>query len=236
MTTLNQNNRLGELLKRRHAESEAEIYENARSQFKGDDTEFQALAAQYGDLAPEKKGLLLKEHGISVQAPDLSLAISAEMGEFLFNLTLLKRPESILELGSSNGVSTFYFAEALRLNGGGRIVATELEADKCASLQRDAEVLGLSEYIVLHEGDVFETVQRLQGSFDMVFIDIWASGYLSVFKEIEHLLVPGSVILADNMYTAFEEVRPFLDYLNDHSRYSATTLAFESGVAFAVVQ
>ena len=235
MNKIKQNKLLYEHLVHRHGESEEQTYAKARSQYKGNDEDFFSLVKQYGDLASDKKGIFLKEHGISIQDSALSLAISPEMGEFLFNLTLSKRPKSILELGSSNGVSTLYFAEALRVSGGGRVLATEMEASKCETLRNDVRALGLADFVEVCEGDVFETVKNLREPFDIIFIDIWASSYLDIFKAVEHLLAPRTTVLADNMYTAFEEVQEFRAYLNASPKICNTTLSFESGVEFAVV-
>jgi len=169
------------------------------------------------------------------QGTPLSLAISAEMGAFLGNMVLARRPSRILELGSSYGVSTLYFADALSQLGAGKVVATEMDATKCTRLRDHVEAAGLRDYVDLRQGDVFRTVSELDGVFDMVFIDIWASGYLDVFKKIERLLRPGSVVLADNMYTAESEVRAFKEYVDAQPSLSSTTLDFQSGVEFAVV-
>jgi predicted O-methyltransferase YrrM len=72
-------------------------------------------------------------------------------------------------------------------------------------------------------------------SFDLVFIDIWASAYLEVFRKVEKMLKPGTIILADNMYTSSDEVLPFKNFLNNHPGISNMTLDFESGVEFGVV-
>jgi predicted O-methyltransferase YrrM len=90
-------------------------------------------------------------------------------------------------------------------------------------------------YVDLREGDVFQTISELDGTFDMVFIDVWASTYLNLFKQIERLLRPGSIVLADNMYTAEDAVRPYKHYLAGNPRFSTTTLDFESGLEFTVV-
>ena len=47
---------------------------------------------------------------------------------------------------------------------------------------------GLDAYVDMREGDVFETVAELDGTFDMVFFDVWADAYLRLFKQIERLL------------------------------------------------
>jgi predicted O-methyltransferase YrrM len=229
------------LLQRLHAQSSTEIFDHARAQFSGDSAAFVELVEQYEALVPRLRGQFLSDLGLSVddsarsQGTPLSLAITAECGLFLRNLVLSHRPMRILELGSSYGVSTLYFAEALRMLGRGTVVATELDPGKCARLREHLDYAEVQDYVDLREGDVFNTVDQLDGSFDMVFIDVWADGYLPLFQRIERLLRPGSIVLADNMYTAEAEVQPFKRYLDEHPRLSSTTLDFESGLEFTVV-
>ncbi|WP_342706144.1 class I SAM-dependent methyltransferase [Burkholderia arboris] len=230
-----------DLLQRLHEESRAEIIARARAQFQGSNEAFLTLGDEYEALAPRLRGRFLDMIGLSSEdfgSPEgspLSLAVSAETGRFLHNMVLSQRPARILELGSSRGVSTLYFAEALRTLGRGVVVATERDALKCAHLRAHVETAGLDAYVDMREGDVFETVAALDGIFDLVFIDVWADAYLAVFKQIERLLRPGSIVLADNMYTAEDAARPYKRYLDDDPRFSTTTLEFESGVEFTVV-
>ena len=224
-----------ELLSDLHRESEEEVLEKARSLFRGNDEVFSQIVKEYGLLAPEEKGKFLRVHGISIQDPSFSLCVSSAMGEFLFNLVLSSKPETILELGSSNGVSTLYLAEALRLLSRGKIVATESDEKKCRRILQNASAVGLKDFIELRKGDVFGTVDGLSGPFDLVFIDIWADGYLGIFRKVEPLLKAGAIIVADNMFTAFEEVYPFKEYLDGRTDIVNTTLGFESGVEFGVV-
>jgi predicted O-methyltransferase YrrM len=229
------------LLHRLHEQSDAEVMARARAQFRGSSEEFMTLAEDYDTIAPRLRGRVLETLGLSTedfessQGTALSLAVSAETGRFLRNMVLSHKPARILELGSSCGVSTLYFAEALRTLGGGVVVATELDAAKCAQLRTNVRTAGVDAYVDLREGDVFQTVAGLDGTFDMVFIDVWASAYLELFKRTERLLRPGSIVLADNMYTAEETVRPYKQYLDEHPRFSSTTLDFESGLEFTVV-
>lgn len=229
------------LLQRLHQQNRNELITRARAQFLGDSAAFFELVDQYESLTPRLRGRFLDDHGLSsddsarLQGTSLSLAISPECGLFLRNLVLSHRPRRILELGSSYGVSTLYFAEALRTLGRGTVVATELDASKCEHLRQHIADAGVQAYVDLHEGDVFETVDALDGSFDMVLLDIWADGYLPLFQRIERLLRPGSIVLTDNMFTAEAAVQPFKRYLDAHPRLSSTTLDFESGLEFTVV-
>jgi predicted O-methyltransferase YrrM len=229
------------LLRQLHEQNLNEVMARARRQYRGSGEAFSSLAAQYNELAPRLKGRFLQQHGLSSddteasQGTPLMLAVSAETGLFLKHMVLAHRPGRILEVGSSCGVSTLYFAEALALLGKGKVVATELDAAKCGKLRDNVHAANLEAYVDLHEGDVFQTIATLEAPFDMVFIDIWADAYLPVFQKIEHLLRPGSIVLADNMFTAGPAIRPFKDYLEQHPSFSSTTLELESGVEFAVM-
>lgn len=229
------------LLRRLHEQSQAEVMARARAQFQGSSEEFMTLAEEYETIAPRLRGRFLETLGLSSedfessQSAALSLAVSAETGRFLRNIVLSHKPARILELGSSCGVSTLYFAEALRKLGSGTVVATERDAVKCAHLRSHVRTAGVDAYVDLREGDVFQTVSELDGTFDIIFMDVWANTYLNLFKQIERLLRPGSIVLADNMYTAEDAVQPYKHYLDNDPRFSTTTLDFESGVEFTVV-
>lgn len=227
-----------ELLRRLHEESDAQSIRRARAQFRGTDVEFRALAEDYETLAPRLKGRFLARYGLSSedieasQGTDLSLAVSNGMGQFLHHQLLALRPDRVLEIGSSYGVSTLHLAAAMRQLGRGTVVATEVDAAKCAKLREHLRMAGLAAFVDLREGDVFETLDTLDGSFGMIFMDVWSSAYLEVFKRIERLLQPGSVVITDNMYTAELEVRPYKAYLDTNPRYSSMTMDFGSGVEF----
>ncbi len=234
------NPELDTLLRELHAASEKETLARARAQFAGTDDEFRGIAQRYFDLSPQKQSEYLEEQGLSTNDADdradvdLSLAISPAMGNFLSSIVLAKQADMVLELGSSNGVSTLYFAQALRTLGHGKIVATELNSPKCARLRHNIEKAGLERYVDLREGNVFDVVRELTGTFDVVFIDIWGSAYLDAMKSVDHLLAAGTTIIADNMYTARHEVQPFKNYLASNPRFVTTTMPFEAGVEFAV--
>lgn len=230
-----------EILRPLHQQSQQQSIARARAQFAGNDEDFARLLGEYMSLVPSQKGQFLKRYGLSTgdtqtsQGTPMSLAVSPEMGGFLYHLALMRRPARILELGSSYGVSTLYFASALRQIGKGEIIATELDPLKCQALRENLHAAGVQSWVDLREGDVFEALGQLEGPFDMIFMDVWASLYLDLFRKIEPFLTPGSVVITDNMYTAEEEVRAFKHYLRRNPAYSSITLDFESGVELTVM-
>ncbi|MEK6418354.1 MAG: class I SAM-dependent methyltransferase [Burkholderia gladioli] len=229
------------VLRRLHERSTEEVMARARAQFQGDDDAFAALGERYFSLAPRLRGQFLASHGLSSedaqssQGTALSLAVTPDTGRFLRQMVLMQRPARVLELGSSRGVSTLYLADGLRTLGRGSVVATERDPDKCASLRAHVSAAALEAYVDLREGDVFDTVAQLSGPFDLVFVDVWADAYLPLFRAIERLLRPGSMVVTDNMYTANEAVDRYRHYLGAHPRLSSMTLDCEFGLELTAV-
>ena len=231
---------LATLLARLHADSERELVERAQARFVGTATEFSRLLDEYRRLAPRAQAALLREHRLTRpegEAADsgLSLAISAATGEFLHNLVLLTGAEQVLELGSSRGVSTLYLASALRKLGRGRVTAIESDPAKCEVLREHLRLGGVDDFVHVYEGDLFDHLARLDDCYDVVFLDIFADRYLDAFAEIEPRLRRGSVVVADNMFSAETELGAFRDYIRSRSRYSTTTVEAGSGLEFIVV-
>jgi predicted O-methyltransferase YrrM len=242
MDTIKDDRKLHALLSELHQDSEEELAARARSIFGGSEEEFGRLAHQYEALAPKSKGRFLREHGLSFEgaayseSANMSLSISPEMGDFLHNLVLAVRPATVLELGSSRGVSTLYLAAAVRRLGTGKVTATEISPDKCSLIRSSLSHTGLAPFVDLREGDVFETIATFEEPFDFIFLDVYAGMYLPVMQKMEPLLRSGTVLVADNMYTSERELEEFKAYLTNHRAWASTTMDFESGVEFLVVQ
>jgi predicted O-methyltransferase YrrM len=98
------------------------------------------------------------------------------------------------------GISTIYLAAALRDNGGGRLIGTELQAGKVARARANLEAAGLDGLVDIREGDALETLGRLQDDVDLLLIDGAMTLYLPVLKLIEPRLKSGAVILAENAF------------------------------------
>lgn len=115
------------------------------------------------------------------------------------------------------------------------LIATELSKEKCAVIQKNAESTGLDRHIKILQGNVFDTIKNINEKIDIAFIDIWASGYLDIFKAARHLLKTGAVFIADNMSSAGKETALFKEYLDKDEIIYNITLDFESGVEYGII-
>ncbi|MET0403528.1 MAG: O-methyltransferase [Cystobacter sp.] len=130
---------------------------------------------------------------------DVPLAVSRETGTLLYMLARATRARSIIEFGTSFGISTLHLAAALRDNGGGVLITTEFEPSKAARARAHLEAGGVSELVELREGDALETLsQGLPETIDLVLLDGAKSLYPEVLERLEARLRPGALVLADN--------------------------------------
>ena len=160
------------------------------------------------------------EHLASVSAQeradalsDFYLPVTPVAGRLLYALVRAGRPTTIVEFGMSLGISAIHLAAAVRDNGRGRVVTTELSAAKVAAAKATFTQTGLDEFITVLEGDALTTLPTTSGQVDFVLLDGWKELYLPVIKLLEPRLSPGTLIVADN--TEMPDTQPYLDYVRD---------------------
>jgi hypothetical protein len=97
---------------------------------------------------------------------DLYVPVSPKQGRLLYLVARSLRAQRIVEFGTSFGISTTYLAAAVRDNGGGVVVGSELEPGKVATARRHLEEAGLSTFVDIREGDAQETLKNPGGTVD----------------------------------------------------------------------
>jgi predicted O-methyltransferase YrrM len=133
------------------------------------------------------------------RAKDAFLAISRETGALLYLLARSTQTRSIVEFGTSFGISTIHLAAALRDNGGGRLIGSEFEPGKLARARDHLAAAGLADLVEIRGGDALQSfAQDLPDSIDLVLMDGAKVLYLQILALVEPRLRAGSLILADN--------------------------------------
>lgn len=130
---------------------------------------------------------------------DLWLPVSKETGTLLYMLARSSNARTIVEYGTSFGISALHLAAALRDNGGGRLITCEFEPSKAARARQHFNLGGVSDLIEIREGDALETLrQDLPESIDLVLLDGAKSLYPEILVLLEPHLRKGALIVADN--------------------------------------
>ena len=117
-------------------------------------------------------------------------------GRFLELLVWSARPQRVLEIGTYTGHSALSMAAALP--DGGRVDACELDPERGAFAQRWFDRSAVGGRITLHVGPALETIARLDGEFDFVFVDADKGGYVDYYEATLPRLSERGLIIADN--------------------------------------
>jgi predicted O-methyltransferase YrrM len=124
---------------------------------------------------------------------DVPLAVSRETGSLLYMLARSMAARSIVEFGTSFGLSTLCLASALRDNGGGRLITSEFEPSKVNRAKENLAAGGLSDLVEFREGDALETLSRdLPAAIDLLLLDGAKALYPDILSLVEDRLRPGA--------------------------------------------
>jgi predicted O-methyltransferase YrrM len=161
------------------------------------------LAPAWAQIPDEQRAALMSSktnyRTLYTEMKDAPLAVSRETGALLYMLARSMNARTIVEFGTSFGVSTLHLAAALRDNGGGRLVTTEFEPSKVARTRANIAASGLSDLVEIREGDALETLAHdLPRPIDLVLLDGAKGLYPAILALLEESLRPGALILADN--------------------------------------
>ena len=129
---------------------------------------------------------------------ELYIPVSPEGGRLLYTLIRASRPATVVEFGTSFGISTIHLAAAVRDNGTGRVVSTELNAAKVARARANLAEAGLADLVTILAGDARQTLADLPGPVGFVLLDGWKNLYLPVLRLLEPRLAAGALVLADD--------------------------------------
>jgi caffeoyl-CoA O-methyltransferase len=157
--------------------------------------------------------------------------VERETGHWLALIVRAMNAPQVLEIGSSNGVSTIWLAAAARQTGG-RVTGTEIIPERATEANRNLAAAGLDAVARVVAGDARTTVASLPGSFDLVFIDAEKDDYVDHLQAVVDRVRVGGLILADNVIS--HDVAAYKAALRARSDLETVTIPIDRGVEFTV--
>jgi predicted O-methyltransferase YrrM len=162
-----------------------------------------------------------------------SLAITPEVGQLLYALTLAARPKVIVEFGASLGSSTIYLASALRDLGAGSIITTELLIEKAQRASSNVASAGLGDLVEVRVGDALDSIADLDVGVDVLFLDGSNDLYLPVLELVQSCLSPRALVIADMSHGDPHHDR-YRHHVNDPaSGYITTEIPLDAGLVIS---
>jgi predicted O-methyltransferase YrrM len=143
---------------------------------------------------PELLRRLAEETRAELRSPQM-LTGTVE-GRLLEFLVFALRPQRVLELGTYSGYSSISMAAALP--PGGHIDTCEVDETHAAVARRYQEEAGVADRITIHLGPALETIERLDGEYDLVFIDADKLTYPAYYEALVPRLSANGIMVLDN--------------------------------------
>jgi predicted O-methyltransferase YrrM len=156
------------------------------------------------------------------------LNITPATGRLLWILARQARATRILEVGTSNAFSTIWLADAARETGG-RVVTLEADPGKVALARENLGRAGLLDHVDIRQGRAADTLARLPGPFDLVFLDADRASYATYLELALPKLVPGGLLIADNVVSHAAELEHYVGRVKSHPELFSVTVPVGNG-------
>jgi predicted O-methyltransferase YrrM len=152
------------------------------------------------------------------------LAISEADGQFLRVFVATRGTKRALEIGGASGYSGIWIGHGLRETGG-RLTTIEYDPVRAREAADNIKRAGLDDIVTVIAGDAFAEIPKLDGTFDMIFLDAWKQDYKRFFELTFPRLEDGGVFLAHNVVNKREDMGDFLDTIWTHPRAWSSVIA-----------
>jgi predicted O-methyltransferase YrrM len=159
--------------------------------------------------------------------------ISREMGQFLSILVKGCNAKNILEIGTSNGYSTLWLANAVEETNG-NVTTVELSSERVGEALVNFEKANLLQRIDVHNQEAGAFLDsQLDHSFDFIFLDSERTQYMWWFEHIKRMLQPKGFLVVDNATSHASELDEFIKMIEEDDTFETVLLAFQKGAFVA---
>lgn len=200
--------------------------------------EIDRYAEEHTTPPPELLRKLAEETRATLRLPQM-LTGTVE-GRFLELLVFGVGARHVLEIGTYSGYSALSMAAGLPQDG--RIDTCEIDEQHAAVARRYLAESPHADRITVHLGPALETIERLDGPFDLVFVDADKTGYAAYYEAVLPKLSPRGLIVFDNMLQSgrvvsqpdgdesTRAIAELNDRLRDDPRVTSVLLTVRDGV------
>jgi caffeoyl-CoA O-methyltransferase len=184
-----------------------------------------AVASVSAQPAPSSVDPAVAKLLAGIRAADKGqLAVSEEDGRFLRVLVGATNARNVLEIGAASGYSAIWLGMGLRQTGG-KLTTIEFDPVRAKEAAANVQRAGLSDIVRVVHGDAFQEVPKVQGQFDLVFLDAWKPDYRKFFEMVFPRVTPGGLFLAHNVINKKNDMLDFLAAIDKHPMALNTTVS-----------
>jgi predicted O-methyltransferase YrrM len=142
--------------------------------------------------------------------------------------------QHVLELGTSNGYSTVWLADAVASNGG-ELTSVELDPERTTQAAQTLERAGLRAAVDLRIQDAADTLRQSDdGEWDLIFLDAERPAYAGYWPDLVRALRPRGILVVDNVLSHATEVAAFRALVSADDRVSEAVSPTGAGALLVV--
>lgn len=153
--------------------------------------------------------------------------IPPETGRFLAVIAAAAPRGTFVEIGTSAGYSTLFLALARKIVGA-RLVTFEISEQRGLMAQETFSQAGVSDSIELVVGDARNKLNSLS-DISFCFLDAEKDVYLECYEMVVPKMVTGGLLVADNVISHADQLKPFVDRALADSRVDAVVVPIGRG-------
>jgi predicted O-methyltransferase YrrM len=159
--------------------------------------------------------------------------LEPESARLLWLLARLMRARDVLELGTSNGYSTIWLADAVSETGG-RVTTVEIDAQRARMAEANFARAGLNDRITLHVADAGAVLGASPNDhWDLIFVDAERPHYVDYWPDLVRSLRGRGLLAVDNVLSHADEVADFRRLVDDSEQVAATVAPTGAGLLLA---
>lgn len=157
------------------------------------------------------------------------LNITRDTGELLSVLVQTRGAQAVLEIGTSNGYSTLWLAEAVRRLEG-HVTTIELDEDKRVLAHDNFQQAELAPWVTLLAGDAGELLPTLpQAGYQLIFLDSDRQHYRAWWPQIRRLLAPRGLLVVDNAISHRSEMVEWMNEVGQDPAFATSLVPVGKG-------
>ena len=160
--------------------------------------------------------------------------VEPETAAMLAVLVRATQARRLLEIGTSNGYSTIWLADAAQATGG-TLVSVDVEPSRTALARANLDAAGLASAATLRTEDAAAVLRAAPAAaFDFVFLDAERDAYVGCWPDLVRTLAPAGLLAVDNAISHAEQVAGFRALVEADARVQAALVPVGAGVLLIV--
>lgn len=158
--------------------------------------------------------------------------LEPESAEFISVIIRAQQTKNMLEIGTSNGFSTLWFADALKSTQG-KLITIEIEKDRTEAARNYLNNFDLIQQVELITMDAKDYLNSVEKEFSLIFLDAERKYYTSYWENLKMMLdKKGNLLIVDNIISHKSDVKDFIELIESENKYVLSIINIGAGLLF----